>query len=331
MTATTGSDSTGPVQYFFQNTTSGMSSHNSGWQTSTSWTDTGLSEGVTYSYQVQARDSVSPTPNVGGWSTTAYAATTNAAPTPNPMTWASVPAATGSTTIAMTATTGSDVTTPVQYFFQNTTSGMSSHNSGWQSSTSWTDTGLTPSTQYSYQVQARDSAGTPNVGGWSTTAYATTQGSTVTLSSNFFDDGNDIFASGEWTRYSTTADYISAGAYYSSPKGVKIKGGSTLPGSWIQKMVSTTGYTNIHVKYARIVDAGNPFDSGQYFYAEWSTNGTTWNTLESTQSNSWALQDYTCASGANNNANFRIRFRVNADEATESAYVDNVEVTGTGS
>jgi len=43
------------------------------------------------------------------------------------------------------------------------------------------------------------------------------------------------------------------------------------------------------------------------------------------------LQDYTCASGADNNVNFRVRFRVNADEATESAYVDNVEITGDGS
>jgi hypothetical protein len=88
----------------------------------------------------------------------------------------------------MTATTGSDATPPVQYFFQNTTTGMSSHNSGWQSSTSWTDTGLTAGTQYSYQVQARDSKATPNVGGWSTTASATTQG-TVLLSDGF-ESGN---------------------------------------------------------------------------------------------------------------------------------------------
>jgi hypothetical protein len=235
----------------------------------------------------------------------------------------------------MTATTGSDATGPVQYFFQNTTSGMESHNSGWQTSTSWTDTGLTASTTYSYQVQARDSVSpTPNVGGWSTTQSATTQaGGTppVVLFSDYFDSGVDTLTNGPWTRYSSTADYISAGAYYSSPKGVKIKGGSTLPGSWIQIMVNTTGYTSIHVKYARICDTTDAFDSGEYIYAEWSTNGTTWYNLETTASTSWALQDYTCASGADNNTNFRVRFRVNANAATESAYVDNVEITGDGS
>jgi predicted MPP superfamily phosphohydrolase len=99
----------------------------------------------------------------------------NNAPSPDPMTWASVPADVNSTSVTMTATTASDATGPVQYFFQNTTSGMSSHNNGWQTGTSWTDIGLTASTQYSYQVQARDSVSpTPNVGGWSTTADVTT-------------------------------------------------------------------------------------------------------------------------------------------------------------
>ena len=325
MTATTASDVTVPVRYFFQNTTSGMSSHNSGWQTSTSWTDTGLSEGVTYSYQVQARDSEA-TPNVGGWSTMASATTINQAPTPNPMTWSSAPVATSSTTIVMTATTASDATGPVQYFFQNTTSGMEGHNSGWQTSTSWTDTGLDPCTTYSYQVQARDSAATPNVGGWSTTANATTPA--FTLFSDNFDSGVDTLADGTWTRYSSSADWIDLSVYYSSPKSARIKGGSTLPGSWIQRMQNTTGYMNIHVKYARKVsNTPDAFDAGEYFYAEWSTNGTTWNNLETTQDPSWAVKDFVCASGADSNATFRVRFRVNASGATEYAWVDNVEIT----
>jgi hypothetical protein len=302
-----------------------MSSHNSGWQTSTSWTDTGLSEGVTYSYQVQARDSEA-TPNVGGWSTMASATTINQAPTPNPMTWSSAPVATSSTTIVMTATTASDATGPVQYFFQNTTSGMEGHNSGWQTSTSWMDTGLDPCTTYSYQVQARDSAATPNVGGWSTTANATTPA--FTLFSDNFDSGVDTLADGTWTRYSSSLDWIDVAVYYSSPKSARIKGGSTLPGSWIQRMQSTTGYMNIHVKYARKVSSTpDAFDLGEYLYAEWSTDGTVWNILETTQDPSWAVKDFVCASGADSNATFRVRFRVNANAATEYANVDDVEIT----
>ena len=95
------------------------------------------------------------------------------APTPNPMTWVSEPNATSDTSITMTATTATDATTPpVEYFFTNTTD--TGHNSGWQSSPIFTDTLLTPNTNYTYTVMARDSAGTPNPTAASAAASATT-------------------------------------------------------------------------------------------------------------------------------------------------------------
>jgi hypothetical protein len=96
------------------------------------------------------------------------------APTPNPMTWASPPTATGAYSITMTATTATDdYSPPVQYYFECTTDGSKS--SGWQSSATYTATGLTPNTLYSFRVEASDSAPTPNVTGWSSTLSATTQ------------------------------------------------------------------------------------------------------------------------------------------------------------
>jgi len=93
-------------------------------------------------------------------------------PTPNPMTWASVPAATGQT-IAMTATTATDATTPpVQYLF-TCTSGPG-HSSSWQSSPIYTDTGLAANVTCTYTVQARDSVAVPNVTTASAPASATT-------------------------------------------------------------------------------------------------------------------------------------------------------------
>ncbi|MGJ8652428.1 MAG: endonuclease/exonuclease/phosphatase family protein [Opitutaceae bacterium] len=44
------------VQYKFTNTTIGDGSHDSGWQDSATYTDAGLTEGVSYSYTVMARD-----------------------------------------------------------------------------------------------------------------------------------------------------------------------------------------------------------------------------------------------------------------------------------
>ncbi|MFA7486326.1 MAG: endo-1,4-beta-xylanase, partial [Phycisphaerae bacterium] len=94
-------------------------------------------------------------------------------PTPNPMTWASVPTATSSSKITMTATTATDSESPpVQYYFECTND--PSKSSSWQSSTTYIAEGLTPLTEYTFRVKARDSYLTPNETGWSGTASATT-------------------------------------------------------------------------------------------------------------------------------------------------------------
>ncbi|MHC4424513.1 MAG: metallophosphoesterase family protein, partial [Planctomycetota bacterium] len=91
-------------------------------------------------------------------------------PTPAP-TWAEVPHATGSTSISMTATTASDPS-GVEYYFACTAGG--GHDSDWQDSPSYEDTGLSPEITYTYQVQARDKSVSQNETGWSGEASATT-------------------------------------------------------------------------------------------------------------------------------------------------------------
>jgi hypothetical protein len=63
MIATTASDPNG-VEYFFTNTVNG---HCSGWQASPGWTDTGLTDGATYTYKVKTRD-CSSNLNEADWS-----------------------------------------------------------------------------------------------------------------------------------------------------------------------------------------------------------------------------------------------------------------------
>jgi hypothetical protein len=94
------------------------------------------------------------------------------APTPNPMTWSSVPAATGPYTITMTATTASDNSPPVKYYFECTNHGEA--NSTWQTSPTYAASNLTPSTLYTFRVKARDNAPAQNQTDWSTTQSATT-------------------------------------------------------------------------------------------------------------------------------------------------------------
>jgi hypothetical protein len=93
-------------------------------------------------------------------------------PTPNPATFASAPAAGSDTSTSMTATIGNDPSGPVQYLFTETSGNPGGTTSGWQTSPSYTDSGLDPSTQYTYTVTLRDALG--NTGTASIAANATT-------------------------------------------------------------------------------------------------------------------------------------------------------------
>ena len=98
------------------------------------------------------------------------------APTPNPAGFASAPSANNSTSISMTATTGSDPS-GVEYLFTETSGNAGGSSSGWQGSSSYTDGGLTPETQYTYTVTMRDVIG--NTGSASAAASATTPATCV--------------------------------------------------------------------------------------------------------------------------------------------------------
>ena len=74
-------------------------------------------------------------------------------PTPNPMRWAARPTATGADSIRMAASAAADVSA-VEYYFACTFGG--GHDSGWQSSPVYEDTGLTGGQTYTYSVKARD-------------------------------------------------------------------------------------------------------------------------------------------------------------------------------
>ena len=96
-------------------------------------------------------------------------------PTPNPMTFASAPAAVSSTSISMTATTATDAASPpVRYYFNFVSGGTGGADSGWQTGAAYTNNGLSPNTLYTYRVKARDSASPANENGYSGNASATT-------------------------------------------------------------------------------------------------------------------------------------------------------------
>ncbi len=91
----------------------------------------------------------------------------NTPPEPNPMTWQVHPHGISTTAIAMEATEAVDASTPVEYLFACITVGCNS--SDWQTSRSFTDTGLKANTWYGWRVMARDSR--HNMTDWSLAAY----------------------------------------------------------------------------------------------------------------------------------------------------------------
>ncbi len=93
-------------------------------------------------------------------------------PTPDPMTWASVPAATGQSTIAMTATTASDPSGGIVYQFECVAGGANCVLGAWQSSPSYTAAGLDAATSYTFRMRVRDAL--LNATAWSTSLSATT-------------------------------------------------------------------------------------------------------------------------------------------------------------
>ena len=97
-------------------------------------------------------------------------------PTPNPETFSVNPDGLGDTSIDMTATTGSDVSTPISCQFvyvSSPTGGTGGTSSGWQvSDYTYSDAGLQENHQYGYYSQLRDSV--PNTGTQSSTVYAYT-------------------------------------------------------------------------------------------------------------------------------------------------------------
>ncbi|MHC4087536.1 MAG: CBM35 domain-containing protein, partial [Planctomycetota bacterium] len=155
-------------------------------------------------------------------------------PTPDPMTWAVLPHATGTTSISMTATTASDPS-GVQYYFTCTAGG--GNDSNWQASPTYEDTGLSPDTTYTYTVTARDLSVNQNETAPSTAESATT------LQTGTTDD----VANGE----TTVAGTVIGGSY-----------------------LDTQASDNVYEAIQEIESGGNPNKRNSYLEHKWTINVT---------------------------------------------------------
>ena len=172
MTAATATDiESPPVYYYFECTTDGDA--NSNWQISSTYVAQGLNPETEYTFRVKARDNA-PSRNETGWSDPCSATTPILdldPPEPDPMTWSQQPTAYG-TSIDMRVAQAPDASLPVEYYFECTTDPTAT--SGWQTEPYYSAVDLTPETQYTFRVKARDSSPVQNTTGWSSSVSATT-------------------------------------------------------------------------------------------------------------------------------------------------------------
>ena len=136
-----------------------------------------------------------------------------------------------------------------------------------------------------------------------------------------FDFWVGDFATGGWTVANGDAS-VASGGYEGEYQAKLIKT------TWIEKAISTEGFTDIHVKYARKQNGGMDEDEGEYLFVEWF-DGIDWNEIEKTRDTMWTYKDFALGSAANDNPNFKLRYRTNGNRVPEIGYIDVVEITGT--
>lgn len=183
-----------------------------------------------------------------------------ASPTPRPLSWESAPAETGATTITMTASTAND-TNGVQYYFTNTTIANGSHDSGWQDSPVFTDTGLNAETFYSYTVKARDKSVNQNES--SPSALTTAVGYTSWESGISWEPGDDNSPSGD-----PDTDGINNGMEFVLGGNPIVADASILP-------TATLGTSSLTFSYSRTEDS----KASTTQKVQWSTDLSEWNDI----------------------------------------------------
>lgn len=113
--------------------------------------------------------------NVSDWSDANFSIGDFGAPTPNPMTWVyrQGPRPASISSITMTATTATDPEgNGVEYYFDETSGNAGANDSGWQDSSTYTDSGLSAGVTYSYRVKARDKSASQNETAYSAVEYS---------------------------------------------------------------------------------------------------------------------------------------------------------------
>jgi hypothetical protein len=120
--------------------------------------------------------------------------------------------------------------------------------------------------------------------------------------------------------------FTATGSVSSTSSGARIVASAFgTDGAIRSRAISTVGFNNITVTFSR---SSSGLDLGEAGIAEFSTNGSTFTTIESSRTAA-GTQTFTLPAGAANQATLYLRFRIDANSSLETYTVANVTVQGT--
>jgi hypothetical protein len=228
-------------------------------------------------------------------------------PVPDPAVWFYPPTAKSVDSIGMTVS-GSMDPSGVEYYFEETSGNSGGSDSGWQTSRSYTDTGLQENTSYTYRVHTRDLSPSQNTGLWSTSLSFTDGGSACYLytGGTFAYEGDNA---GEIRENMGT----NSSFYYTN--GID---------------VDTAGYTQIKIDFWFFAVS---MEADEDFWVQYY-DGTTWHTVadydaldEFTNENLYFEEIIIDEGTYTFPSNMKIRFMCDASGYQDYVYIDQIRVT----
>lgn len=179
---------------------------------------------------------------------------------------------------------------------------------------SFADTGLENGTTYYYAVRAEDTTGNESADAL-VSATPVEPPPVLGLFADGFDTGT--FGNG-WARQNTNA-FVAAEALFEGTHGLRLR-----QSTWAERAVSTAGYRDITVSYARRTIG---LSGSQRLFVEW-WDGSRWTTVESVRSDTYSKVTFALPASAAGKSAFKLRFRLNGNSTSRLANVDSVVITG---
>lgn len=163
------------------------------------YTDTNVTNNTTYYYKVTklADSGVETEYSTEEAATPQPGLVDSAPPSPDPAAFDSFPAFDGTAAIVMSAQAGADLHGPVEYRFVEISGNPGGSNSGWQTSLTYTNTGLQAGMLYGYRVQMRDAL--HNAGAMSSPTGASTSFSAEEAEDAFINGGTAKAIGANWS------------------------------------------------------------------------------------------------------------------------------------